>query len=77
MVVQWPPKVWHGVVDPVNGDEIPPVRLGDAPRLTQEERKNMEQWVESMQDANDYELQTDAIDEYVKQQTQNGAEKSK
>jgi len=26
-VNQWPPKVWHGVVDPQTGEKIPPVTL--------------------------------------------------
>jgi len=29
MVNEWPPKVWHGVIDPVTGEKIPPVKLGD------------------------------------------------
>mgnify|MGYP000544756661 FL=1 len=25
---QWPPNVWHGVIDP-NGEPVSPVRMGD------------------------------------------------
>ena len=27
-MIEWPPRVWHGVIDPVTGEKIPPTRLG-------------------------------------------------
>ena len=28
-VNEWPPRVWHGVVDPVTGENISPIRLSN------------------------------------------------
>lgn len=28
-MTEWPPKVWMGVVDPVTGDPIPNITVGD------------------------------------------------
>jgi len=29
MVDEWPPSVWHGIIDPVDGEPISPIRMGD------------------------------------------------
>lgn len=37
-VNEWPPRVWHGVVDPVTGDKIPPIKMEEVtnPSVMQE-----------------------------------------
>jgi hypothetical protein len=34
MVQEWPPNVWHGVIDPITGEKIPPTRCETTDSLT-------------------------------------------
>ena len=33
MVDEWPPSVWHGVIDPVDGEPISPIRMSKEPQV--------------------------------------------
>lgn len=35
----WPPTVWHGVVDSVNGDDVPPVECHGTTRTIKTYRR--------------------------------------
>jgi len=33
MVDEWPPSVWHGVIDPADGEPISPIKMSDEPQV--------------------------------------------
>lgn len=39
MTDEWSPRVWHGVVDPETGDEIPPTTCGSVRELARFDRE--------------------------------------